>query len=258
MNSIGQRPGPRYRPYLEASHVARGGIALFCFPYAGGDTWIFREWARHLAPRVGACAMKLPGRGDRLRDKPATNLRALAQTMANAVTDELHVPYAVFGHSMGALLAFEFALALAASNIGPPSRLIVSAARAPSRLSVDVPLHILPDDEFLEAVQRRYAHPSLTSIDAELLQIFLPALRADMEMYETYRCHPGAVLSCPISVFTGSAQTVPASAFAAWSDHTSLPIQHETFPGGHFFIHDSEMAVIETVRRLLNVHSESE
>jgi surfactin synthase thioesterase subunit len=109
----------------------------------------------------------------------------------------------------------------------------------------------LPDEEFIEAVQAAYNHPYLRNADPDVIELLLPALRADMEMYETYADHPGALLACPVSVFVGRDDPLARPDLRAWTEHTLNPPRLTEFAGGHFYLHESESAVIREVRHLL-------
>lgn len=236
--------------YSAPPPAAEAGILLLCFPYAGGGTWIYREWVRQLSPQIAVLPIRLPARAERFREPAATNLRQLAQDIAASVADALARPFAVFGHSMGAWMAYEFVRALERHG-RCPARLIVSAAPAPSRKPRRVPIHGLPDPELVKAVQSRYGHPYLKDPDPEILALLLPALRGDMAMFETYAAEPSQSVSCPVSVFVGRGDPLPRPDLLAWAEHASVPPEFREFDGGHFYLHEQEKALIEAVRRLL-------
>lgn len=237
--------------YIRPPNHETAKVRLFCFPYAGGGTWIFRDWIREMAPDVAVCAVKLPGRGDRYGDPPTVDLRELAEAAAEALAPDLDKPYAMFGHSMGALLAFECLQHLQAGSAPDPLHLIASAARAPSRMKVSEPLHRLPDAELLAAVQQRYASPFLNDVSSDMMELMLPPLRADMTSFETYVYRPAPPLSCPLTLFAGRDDAIARADLDAWAEHTTaLPAVTE-FDGGHFFIHDSEAEVRTQVERTL-------
>lgn len=236
---------------LRPRDAAAARLRLLCFPYAGGGTWIYREWSRHLAPEIAVHAIKLPGRGDRFREPPATDLRALAGTLADALREAVNEPFAVFGHSMGALLAYEFVCAVAARGGPAPVRLFVSAAVAPPRVATRVPLHRLPDAAFVQAVLAKYAHPALRQAGPEVLELLLPALRGDMQMFETYHYQPTVQLACPLSIYVGRTDPVSRVDLESWRDLTDGPATLAEWTGAHFYLHESESEVLADIRRLL-------
>lgn len=237
--------------YFRPPDFERAKIRLFCFPYAGGGTWIFRDWIRDLAPDVAVCAVKLPGRGDRYGDRPVSDLRELARAVVDGIASELGTSYAMFGHSMGALLAFECLRFLQAGSAPDPQHLIVSAARAPCRTKVSKPIYQLPDAEFVAEVQRRYSSPFLENAGPDVIELLLPPLRADMTAFETYVYSPAPRLSCPVTSFAGRGDSIARGDIEAWSEHTTGPQTIHEFDGGHFFIHDSEAEVRAQIRRIL-------
>lgn len=228
-------------------HIAR--LRLFCFPYAGGGTWIFRNWPSRLGPAIAVCPVKLPGRADRFQEAPITNLHALADTLAVQLAPWLHEPYAFFGCSLGALLAFESTCRLIAAGIPPPERLVVAASAAPALAhQKEELLHRLPDRAFIEAVRTRFANPFMSELDEEVLPLVLPALRGDITMYETYRPRPDTPpLPVPVTVMGGRQDRIPAEDLQAWQNHTTRPIDVHLFDGGHFFIHEQEAALIKPI-----------
>lgn len=232
-------------PNIDTAH-----LRLYCFPYAGGGTWIFRRWPELLGDTIAVCPIKLPGRADRFSEPPATDMHALAETLAHHLGPLIHEPYVLLGYSMGALLAFECACRL--RNIGAPHpvRLVVVAAPAPSRVDIPRPLHRLPDKAFMTAVQSRYENPMATDIDDETLPLVLPALRGDMTMYETYRARPDTPpLACPISAIGGRQDSVVSEMdIQAWDDHGAVAFTAHMLPGGHFLIHEQETALAARVR----------
>jgi len=224
-------------------------VRLFCFPYAGGSAAVYRGWLDALPAHVEVCAVRLPGREARLSEAPFTRGEDLVPAVAAALLPLLDMPYALFGHSMGAVAAFELARQWRRQGVCLPVRLFVSGARAPERPNPDPPLGHLSDREFVAEVRRRYdAIPTGVLENPELLQLLLPSLRADFAIFENYVYRAEAPLDCPISAFGGQDDArVCADDVAAWGTHTTRPVAIRMFPGDHFFIHGSEQAVQRTV-----------
>jgi surfactin synthase thioesterase subunit len=150
----------------------------------------------------------------------------------------LDLPFAVFGHSMGAVLASEFVRALAASGGPLPSHLIVSGRRPPHVPDPESPLHGLPDAEFVAEINRRFGGiPAAVMEHADLVELLLPSLRADMRAIETYRPMPRPPLPCPISVFAGAQDRLaPRDHLEAWRTETTSTFRVRVFPGDHFYL----------------------
>ncbi len=231
-------------------------MRLYCFPYAGGGTWIFREWSKKMGPNIAVYPIKLPGRADRLNETTSTNMHALADMIVPQLESNLCKPYAFFGCSMGALLAYECATRLIHNGAPAPAQLSVASAPAPSQVHHEQLLHELPNAQFLEAIQNAYKNPMLAELNEEMLPLVLPALRGDITMYETYRPRPDtALLTCPISVMYGTQDHLTETAINAWQQHSVSDLKVRKLSGGHFIILEQEDAVIEIVGRELEPYA---
>ncbi len=223
-----RRPNPQAR------------LRLFCLPYAGGGATIYRAWSNYLPALIEVCPVQLPGRENRIREAPFTKLVPLIKELTAALQPFLDIPFAVFGHSVGAQVAYEFARYLYAAGLPGPTRLFVSACPAPEERSDAVMLHMLPDHSFIEAVRRMKGTPEEVFEHPELMQVFLPILRADFSLIETYEFAPSAPLECPISAF-GGLQDVerPREVLERWRQHTSGEFRLRMFRGDHFYLRDA-------------------
>lgn len=209
---------------------------LFCFPYAGGGASTYRSWMATAPPGLQVCPVQLPGRESRHTEPPEDSVLQLASDIARDVLPYLDVPFSLFGHSLGGLLAVEVAAALRQRYRLTPTRMLVSSCSAPSTLGVRVPLSGLPDVELAERVQRLYGGlPLEIAENPEHLAFFLPVLRADLALFEKYEAGGDVEVTCPISVFGGADDTsVPPDTLCAWSAHTTHDVDVLTLPGGHF------------------------
>jgi medium-chain acyl-[acyl-carrier-protein] hydrolase len=224
-------------------------LRLFCLPYAGGSAAVYRAWPGALPSQIEVCAVRLPGREARLAEPPFTRSADLVAALAEGLAPLLDLPYALLGHSMGAVAAFELARHLRRTQGRLPTRLFVSGARAPERPNPDPPISHLGDAEFVDEVRRRYdAIPGAVLDNPELVQLVLPSLRADFSMFEGYAYQDEPPLECPISVFGGiDDPRVGADDVSAWRPHTASDFSVRMFPGDHFFIHAAEAAVQRAV-----------
>ena len=212
-------------------------LRLFCFPYAGAGALIFRRWSDALPHEVEVCPIQLPGRGTRLTEPPFTKLSCLIEALARALVPLLDKPFAFFGHSLGALIAFELAREIRRQHGLHPVRLFASAGRAPQIPHRAPPIHTLPDNEFLAELRRLNGTPRELLDHEELMEVMLPILRADFSLYETYLYSTEPPLNCPISAFGGLQDCrVSASDLEAWRSQTSASFSLRMFPGGHFFL----------------------
>ncbi|APA68025.1 thioesterase II family protein [Janthinobacterium sp. 1_2014MBL_MicDiv] len=235
-------------------HAARA-LRLYCFAHAGASAAAFRTWQAKLEPSIEVCAIELPGHGRRMGEAPPDQLLPLAAELTRALARELRAmpqPYALFGHSMGALLAFEVARGLARLEMPPPLRLLVSGANAPQRRPPPRMLHRLPDEALLEELRSYDGTPRALLDEHELMALLLPTLRADFCMVETYHYHPGPRLTMPLTVLAGHADArVSADGVAAWALETAGMSHSAWHDGGHFFIDTHAEAVLATIRASL-------
>ncbi|HEX3253015.1 MAG TPA: thioesterase II family protein [Pyrinomonadaceae bacterium] len=227
-------------------------LKLFCFPYAGGNSQTYRGWPFKLPETIEVQAVNLPGRGTRLREAPFTRLTPLVHELAEAILPELDKPFAFFGHSMGALIAFELTHQLRKLNLPSPAHLIVSGRSAPHLPDTDPQTHDLPEKEFLEELRRLNGTPAEALDHPELMQLMLPILRADFAICETYSYEDRPVLDCPITALGGlDDANVSREELASWRERTSGAFTMRMFPGDHFYLHTSQSPLLETVTALL-------
>jgi surfactin synthase thioesterase subunit len=235
----------------------RGGdepVRLFCLPYAGGGASIFRRWSEEMPPGIEVCPIHLPGREGRLMEPAFTDVAPLVARLAEVLDPYLDRPFALFGHSMGALIGFELARHLGHSGRPTPAHLFVSASRAPQLPRRGEPIHALPEAAFVDALRHMAGTPEAVLRDAELVQLMLPALRADFELVETYRYREGTPLAGPISAFGGVGDDlVRRSELASWAEQTGGPFELRMLPGNHFFLADAvaRPALIQALAREL-------
>jgi len=214
---------------------------LFCFPYAGGGASFFRTWRESLWPDIEVCAIQLPGREERLAEPPFENLSSLTDVLAEVLYPYLDFPFAFFGHSLGSLISFELTRRLRRQKAPCPLQMFVSGHRAPQIPDPDPPIHQLPDSEFIEELGRFNGTPKAVLENPELMEVFMPLLRSDIGLDETYVYNHEAPLDCPISAFGGlEDEEVSREELSAWHDQTRSRFNIQMFPGDHFFLNGKE------------------
>ncbi len=233
--------------FLQTRYNPAARVHLFCFPHAGGGASSFYPWVRDLPASVQVCPIHLPGRENRLADPPFTRMADLVDEMARGFANWPEGPLAFYGHSLGALMAFEVARALRGQR--DPVHLFVSAARAPGAPRRLQPIAHLPDDGFLAAVQTRYQPlPAAVLQDAQVLSLFLPALRADFILFDDFVLTPGDPLDGPLSAFGGEQdEEVLVDDLPAWQGLTRGRFRLRLLPGGHFFLKSQQKPVLRAV-----------
>jgi surfactin synthase thioesterase subunit len=211
---------------------------------------MYRGWHRGLPEHVEVTAVSLPGRESLLRETPIPDLARLADAVAARIESALDRPYALFGHSMGAWLAYELACRQRRAGLPQPAHLFVSSRRAPMLPDTEPPLHSLDDDALVAEIQRRYGGiPEAVLRERELLALLLPALRADLQALEGYRWPNEEPLPCPVSCYGGLADAlVDEASLVAWKRTTATQFEIELFPGRHFYLLEESAAdVLERV-----------
>jgi medium-chain acyl-[acyl-carrier-protein] hydrolase len=241
--NFGSTKSPRPRPRLR----------LFCFPYVGASATAYRPWVKRLPPDIEILAVQLPGRGPRIAEPTISRLTPLLDALQAALADQAGVPWAFFGHSMGALVAFELTRALVRSGGPAPVHLFLSGHESPQHIKVSVPIGSMSDEALIAKLLRYDGTPQEILREPELLQLILPPIRADFELLESWRHVPEAPLDVPVTVLGGKEDTtVSADMLEGWRDHVAGPFSHHQFPGGHFFIHTEEIAVLDVISRVLS------
>lgn len=224
-------------------------LRLFCFPCAGGMVSAYSRWATLLPAGVELCVIHLPGRGKRIAENPYVRLAQLLPVLTQALEPCLNIPFAFLGHSMGAVLGFEVARALRQRQLPGPMQLFCCSCPAP-QLPIATPhIHPLPEQAFITELNRRYeAIPASIQQDRSILELFLPSLRADFTLLETYIYVPDRPLDCPISVYAGQQDNAVSSLdLAGWRDHTSGCFDLKIFQGNHFFLHHQPQPFLQTL-----------
>jgi medium-chain acyl-[acyl-carrier-protein] hydrolase len=225
---------------------------LFCIPYAGGSASVFRTWAAQLPSKVEVCSIQLPGREDRLREPPFADLTALIAALLPAFVPYLNLPFAFFGHSLGALICFELVRQFRQQGYSIPSHLFVSGRHAPQIPNPNGFIHNLPHDQLIEELRHYAGTPEVVLQNAELMALFLPILRADLAMNETYTYVSEPPFNCPISAYGGLAdQKVSAANLEAWQNQTAAAFNLQLFPGGHFFWKTESEDLLQSISQQL-------
>lgn len=227
-------------------------LRLFCLPYAGGSSLIFRTWSDYLPPSVEVCAIELPGRGKQIQLPPYSKIEPLVDAIASVIHPYLDKPFAFFGHSMGGLVSFELTRLLRKKYSISPLHLFISGRRAPHIPDAEPPLYNLPDSDFIDELRHLNGTPKAVLENAELMQLFLPILRADFAVLETYIYTPEPTLECPITVFGGLQDSkVSCDVLQAWQEHTKAAFALHMFPGDHFFMHSAQLLLLEKLTKYL-------
>ena len=223
-------------------------MRLFCFPYGGGTAHIYHSWANQLPAWVDVCAVQPPGRANRLHESPFTNVDDLISAAAEALKSCLDLPFAFFGHSIGALTSFELARRFRRDYDVEPCLLMVSGCRAPQIPYSGSRFYNLPEAEFLSEIELVGGPPKELLEHTELMQLMMPLLRADFTLDQTYSYTEAAPLSCPIIAFGGLEDAIVSlKSLEAWRRQTTSTFRILSFPGGHFFISTARELLLDAI-----------
>lgn len=210
---------------------------LICFPYAGGAAYVFRGWRSLLDPDVDLLRCELPGRGRRIAEPLVDRIDVVVDELLEALRKSLDLPYVLFGHSMGALLAFELCRKIRRVGARSPERLFVSAHRAPHLPLRSEPISDLPAPDLLAKLAAMSADAVAPLENEELQSLLLPAVRADLRLCERYRYEESASLDVAISAYGGVDDAIVTwNEIAAWRAHTTSAFSLEPVAAGHFFL----------------------
>ncbi|TMQ14017.1 MAG: thioesterase [Deltaproteobacteria bacterium] len=231
------------------NRASAGELRLFCFAHAGGGAAFFYPWRAALAPDIAVTPVVLPGREARWREPPYRRMEALLAPLCDAVAAAIDRPFAFFGHSVGAVIAYEVAARLSTMVRGSPLCLVVSARRAPHLPSRRPPIHELPTERFLAELQALNGTADALLRDPALVQALLPGLRADFELNESYAPSVTKSLALPISALVGDRDPlVDVAEMRRWREVTTGTFGLRVFNGDHFFLAGGHVGVLDAIR----------
>ncbi|WP_139488494.1 thioesterase II family protein [Brevibacillus dissolubilis] len=242
---------------------------LFCLPYAGGSAAVlYGKWSRMEFDDLEVIPLELSGHGKRVEEPLYTEMHSMIEDLAAKMVEIISsagsdssddspadsgpthtLPYAIFGHSMGALLSYELAHHLQAQGHPLPRHLFCSGGMPP-HVQLDSTIHLLPERKF-KKVAKSLLPPSFF-FSSELQDLYLPMLKADVQLMETYqheRTEP--MLDCDITVLYGTDDKGVAPEIRNWKQYTTQRYQDHAFPGGHFFVHDYPEEILQVIREAL-------
>ena len=241
-------------PWLKRlSRVPGAQIRVFCFHHAGVGATFYVPWARILTPFAELWSVQLPGREDRRQEEALSDINQVVPALVREISPYLNVPYALFGHSLGALLSFGVGRTLQRERGVPPVAHFVSGMRAPSLAHTRAPMSALPEAAFVEQLAIRYGGlPEAVLREPDMMAFFLPILRADVGILDSYVYHPADPLRWPLYVLGGKEDAqARGDLLEDWRKEAGDKFEIFHFPGGHFYLQDERERVIALVVRLL-------
>jgi medium-chain acyl-[acyl-carrier-protein] hydrolase len=251
MNMTGATSGAHWFARPKPRPGAR--VRLFCFPYAGGNSSLYRHWPDGLPDFVEVLTAQLPGRISRLREPAFFDLLRMIESIVGDFEGYLDKPFAFFGHSMGALISFELARRLRRECGREPLHLFPSGCTAPQLPRRPPDIHDLPEPEFLEELRQLNGTPREVLEHPELMGLVLPLLRADFSVAETYKYYDAPPLACPITAFGGLQDPeTTREELEGWRAQTSSDFSLHRLPGDHFFLTSAQPYILRVIAQELN------
>lgn len=231
-------------------------LTLLCLPYSGASAMVYSRWRRKVPQWLHVQPVELPGRGARFDQPLHTDMRALAMQLAQELKPQIKAPYALFGHSLGALLACEIAHALRALGCPEPVALFASGTAAPTmRADYDRGFaEPKTDAQLIEQLRTLNGTSEEVLANEELMSLTLPVLRADFLLCGRFHPSQRALLCCPVHVLGGKADKATTEQLIGWSKETHGSFSLDMLAGGHFFIHEHEAKVLRVIKDQLEVH----
>jgi len=213
-------------------------ITLLAFPFAGGSRYSYNEFKKHVPDFLNFVPIDLPGRGSRITEMLLSDITAIIQDALEQVKSHLYSPYAIYGHSMGAVVSYLLILEIKRHNLPPPLHLYVSGRGAPSIIDEESPSYDLPKEQFKDRLIELGGSPKEVLENDMLFDFFEGILRADFKAIENYQYRNEPAVDIPIDVFYGSDDEVTKDEAEQWNVHSTKTVTVTVYDGDHFFIFD--------------------
>ena len=227
-------------------------MILFCLPYAGGSEAMYYSWKKYLDPAIELVPVALKGRGTRLNENLYNSIEEAISDVYFNVKDKINNDYAIFGHSMGSMLAFELYYRICEEGLRKPCYIFFSGDTPPSSKKPRKTLHTLPDTEFMQEIINLGGTPPELLENSELLQLVLPVLRSDVRISEEYIYkRRTSKIDCNIAIFSGKDDQLSLQDLLLWKHHGDKGFKTYCFEGAHFFINDNAKEIISVINKLL-------
>lgn len=211
---------------------------MFFLPFAGGSFYSYRDFRKYLPDSAAITAIDVPGHGRRMREPLLTDIHDITKDIFRLLKDSLNEPYAIFGHSMGSVLGYLLCKKIRDAGKALPVHLFVSGRYAPSVESREKDFHKLPRNEFIRKLKTYGGLPKEVAGSEELMDLFVPIIKADFQAVSNYRYEPSEPLDIPLTVMIGKDEDTTYEEALKWQEISSRKISVRQFSGGHFFIFD--------------------
>ncbi len=225
-------------------------IKIFCFPYAGGSARVYKSWQKYLPPEIEVVPIEVKGRGKRYGEKLCDNMGEMVQDVFGQIRDQLQEgEYAIYGHSMGAVVAHEICYKIIEEELPTPLHLFLSGRQAPHcPKDEEEKTYLLSDDKFRAKLVDYGGTPTEVLENDELMKIFVPILRGDFKVCDTYKHQKqNYKFDFGITIMTGLEEDLSEEQIEGWQIYTGKKLNNHRFPGGHFFIHEYTFNILRII-----------
>lgn len=232
-------------------------IQLFCLPFAGGNKYSYREFIEKAPSFLKIVTLEYQGRGTRMQDALVTDINKMVNDVFGQVSPLIgQQDYAIYGHSLGGLMAYLLTLKLVENNHKPPMHIFITGTSGPSSpdRQEEKKRYLLPQKEFIEEIRALDGMPEEILENEELLYYFEPILRADFQASETYTYRERPPLTIPFTVVTGTEEDIEPENIKLWQKESIYPVDFKRLPGKHFFIFQHTFKIIEIISKKLYLH----
>ncbi|WP_367387264.1 thioesterase domain-containing protein [Bacillus vallismortis] len=234
-------------------------MLLFCLPYAGGSETTYYQWDHYLNQSINLCPVSLKGRGKRFNEPFYECLEDAIEDIFESIKDKLKEnEYAIFGHSMGSLLAYELYYKIKKMGFHQPKHIFFSGYRSPEMKKKEI-IYNLPNKQFKEKIIELGGIPEELVNNDDLFDVFIPVLKSDIKIVETYKYKEREdKISCGISVLNGLNDNITLENLMSWKKHTDKSFQLHHFEGNHFFINHNAENIVSLINQTLAAEKENE
>lgn len=240
-------------PWISSIRNDDVNYRLFCFPFAGAGSNVYRSWISDLSPEIDVCPIQLPGRENRMNEKAIDNVHDMASQIATEIEPYTDVPFAFFGHCIGALIAYELVVTMQKLNMNTPDHIYLSAFRSPEYTNPNRELYQLDDAEFKSEIKEYGGFSDYILNNDEIMKTIMPMLRADFALHENYRYPGNESVECPISLLCGDQDhIVKKEHMQNWSNVSNHDVNLTMISGGHFFINERKEDILNLIRTRAN------
>lgn len=228
-------------------------MILFCLPYAGGSESIYYKWKKYLSPFIELEPIELKGRGKRFNEPLYETLdEAVEDIFMNIKSKILDEEYMIYGHSMGSLLAYEIYYKIKDNNLRKPKHIFFSGYEAPSIIKKRENTYTLPNYDFINKIIELGGTPEEVMNNKELLDLFLPIIRSDFKILETYNYKEREdKIQCDVSILNGKKDSINLDEILAWKNHAGKGFKVYNFEGNHFFINSNVKNITNVINETL-------